>query len=271
MGFVDDGELLADLIELDIVLSALGEERIDLVIILLNRCDEGCLRVAIPRFLVPIKRLGAIKRQLFGSVGECFTNQMLFGSFGLNEIFIVDVRHIALERAASALYLVGIAGVCVARRYVEVDDGSVGRFEYQLDIVLGIAKGVCTIHVAENCGHSVIIIKQVKCLIERMRAGVGEVAAVHVEAALPVPSACIAVELYADVDDPAQLARCDDVLDLFEIAGKARLLENEQMSAAFLCGLDEVVKFFYCGHAGLFAQNVKAVLEQVLGYRIVLV
>jgi hypothetical protein len=128
--------------------------------------------------------------------------------------------HAALEAAARALHLVGEAGVGAAGRNFQVDDGVAGRVQQQLDIVLGIAEGVGPVHAAEYLWFD-IVTKQHQCLVERVRTGVEQVAAVVILDALPVPAARVAVECDADLDDATQIAAADDLLHLLEIRGKA--------------------------------------------------
>ena len=266
MRFADDCELLANLIKLDIVLSAFGEEGVDLIVIGLNSGDKGRLGVAVPGFFVPIERFAAICGKLFLAHCERFADKMLLGCFLKLEELPIDMRHIALKRTACALDLIGICGVCVAGGYIEVDDRSVGCLEDELAIVLGVAEGVATVHMAEYLRHSVVIIQKVECLVKRMRSGVCKVAAVEVKTALPVPTSCKIVELDTDVNDSSQFARSDDLFYLFEIVSKAALLENEKLKSLAFGNGNENIVFFNGGNKGLFAKNVKAVLQKVLRY-----
>ena len=266
MCFADYCELLANLIKLDVVLSAFGKERVNLIVIGLNSRNEGRLRVAVPRLFIPGKSFAAVCGKLFLAHRERFTDKVLFGSFLFLEELPIDMRHSALKSTAGTLYLIGICGVSVARGDIEVDNRSVGRFEDKLAIVLGITEGVATVHMAEYGGHSVIIIQKVKRLIERVRACICKVAAVKIEAALPVPTSCKAVELDTDVNDSSQLARRDDLLYLKEIVGKAALLENKKLKSLAFGKRNENIIFFNGGNEGLFAKNVEAVLQKVLCY-----
>ena len=176
--FADNCELLADLIKLNIVLSAFGEERIDLVVIGLNSRDKGGLGIAVPSFLVPFERFAAICGKLFLAHSERFADKVLLGCFLFFEILPIDMSHIALQGTAGTLDLIGICGVCVAGGNIEVDNRSVGRFKNKLAIILCIAEGVTAVHMTEYLGHSVVIIENIKRLVERVRAGVCKVAAV---------------------------------------------------------------------------------------------
>ena len=265
--FADDSELLTNLIKLDVVLSAFGEERVNLIVIGLNSGDEGCLRIAVPGFLVPLKRFYAVSGKLFFAHGKAFADEVLFGSLLFLEVLPIDVRHVALKGTAGTFYLVGICRVSVAGGDIEIDDRSVGSLEDELNVVFSIAEGVAAIHVAEYLRHSVIIIKDIQRLIERVRTGVCKVAAVKVETALPVPTSCIAVELNADVNDSAEHARCDNLFNLKEIVCKAALLEYQKLCALFFGKAYENIVFFNGRHEGLFAQHVEAVLQKILGYR----
>lgn len=266
MRFADDCELLTNLIKLDVVLSAFGKEGVDLIVIGLNSGDKGRLRVAVPGFFIPIKRFAAICGKLFLAHCKRFADKMLLGSFLKLEELPINMCHIALKRTACALYLIGICRVCVAGGDIEVDNRSVRCLKDELAIVLGIAEGVATVHMAEYLRHSVVIIQKVECLIERMRAGVGKVTAVKIKTALPVPTPCKVVELDTDMNDPSQFARGDDLFYLFEIVSKAALLENKKLkSLAFGDGNENIV-FFNGGNKGLFAKHVEAVLQKILGY-----
>ena len=140
----DDCELLAYLIKLDIVLSALGKERIYLIVICLHRGNKGRLRIAVPGFFVPFERFGAVCGKLFLALAKRAAVERVLRGFLLAEEFPIDMRHCTFERAARSLYLICIAGICVAGGDIEVDYGSVRRFQKELDVILGIAEGVCT-------------------------------------------------------------------------------------------------------------------------------
>ena len=266
MCFADDSKLLANLIKLDIVLSAFGKEGINLIVIGLNSRDKGRLRIAVPRLFIPLERFAAVCGKLFLAHGERFADKMLFGSFLFLEELPIDMRHGALKSTASTLYLIGICGVSVARGDIEIDNRSVGSFKDELAIVLGVAEGVAAVHMAEYGGHSVIIVQKVERLIERMGAGVREVAAVKIETALPVPTSCKAVELDTDVNDSSQFARCDDLLNLKEVVSKTALLEDKKLKSLAFGKRNENIIFFNGRNEGLFAKNVEAVLQKVLCY-----
>ena len=91
-----------------------------------------------------------------------------------------------------------------------------------------------------------------------MRAGVGEVAAVEVQTALPVPAARKAVELDGNVRNPAQITAGDDFLDLLEVVGEAALLEHQHMHALFLGQRGQLVAFGDGGNERLLGQHVEA-------------
>ena len=267
MCFADDCELLTNLIKLDIVFSAFGKESIDLIVIGLNSRDKGSLRVAVPRLFVPLKSFAAICGKLFFAHSKRFADEVLLGCFLFLEELPIDMSHSALKGTASTFYLIGICGISIARGDIEVDNRSVGCLEDKLAIVLCIAKGVATVHVAEYGRHTVVIIQKVKRLIEGVRTCVCKVTAVKIKAALPVPTSCKAVELNAYVNDSSQLARCDNFLYLKEVVCKAALLENEKLKSLAFCKRNENIIFFNSGNEGLFAKNVEAMLQKVLCYR----
>ena len=267
MRFADYCELLANLIKLDIVFSAFGKEGIDLIVIGLNSRNEGCLRVAVPGFFIPFKSFAAVCGKLFLAHCERFTDKVLFGCFFFLEELPIDMRHSTLKSTARAFYLIGISRISIAGGDIEVDNRPVGRFEDKLAIILGITEGVATVHVAEYGRHSVIIIQKVKRLVKRVRSCVCKVAAVKIKTALPVPTSCKAVELNADMNDSSQFARRDNFLYLKEIVSKAALLENKKLKPLAFCKSNENIIFFNGGNEGLFAKNVKAVLQKVLCYR----
>ena len=260
VSFFDNRKLLADLTQLYIVLSAFGKECVYLVVICLNSGDKGCLRVAFPAFLVPVKLFGAVCGEAFNLVcGKRILYKMLIFVFFGNKVFPINMSHASLKRTAGTVDLVCKERVSVCGRDLKVDKRLVRCSKYELAVILCIAEGVASVHTAENFGHTVVHIHYIKRLIKRVRSCVCKVSAVEFAAALPVPAACVAVELNADLNQSAQHAGSDNFLYLFKIMGKSGLLEYKERSAVLFCNFAQFVKLLYCGNAGLFAQYVKAV------------
>jgi len=79
-----------------------------------------------------------------------------------------------------------------------------GAAEDDFDVILRVAPDVSAVHEAEDVGHA--IAEEVQRLVERVRAGVHQVARVHRLDRLPVPAPAEAVEGDGDLDDPAEHA-----------------------------------------------------------------
>ena len=95
-------------------------------------------------------------------------------------------------------------------------------------MVLGVAEGVHAVHEAEHLGHPPS--EEPQRLVQRVRAGVQQAAAVDLLERLPVPAAAEAVEGDLDLDDPPQHAGVDDLADLLEVRGETRLLEDGEQA-----------------------------------------
>ena len=98
-----------------------------------------------------------------------------------------------------------------------------------------------------------------------MRAGVVDAAGAVGLQGLPVPTAGKARVFEADLDNLAQLAAGDDLLDLLEGGGEERLVEGGDDDVILLGSQDEILALEIGAAEGLLGEDIEAVGKQVTG------
>ncbi len=128
-------------------------------------------------------------------------------------------------------------------------------------MILGVAGGINPVHETGHFRHP--LAEKLQGLVQRMRAGVEQVAAVKSLQRLPVPAPGETVEGDGNLDDPAQYAGIDHLLHLLEITCQAGLLINREQPPGFLGGGNHLVHIRHPRRQRLLAKHVKAGLQNL--------
>ena len=134
---------------------------------------------------------------------------------------------VAGETAVGGEDLVNQRGVRRAGTHLQIDHRMVFAFEYDFHETLGVTGKIYAVHNGKYLGI-VIAAKQLKRLVEWVRAGVEEISGVHALQGLPVPAPGETVEIHLYHDNASKDSGVHDFLDFQEGGGETGLLEDSE-------------------------------------------